>query len=190
MSTDPDTILIETEDHMSKAIEYLTSELKGIRAGRASPAMVEYVKVECYGSEADLKSVAAVSVPEPTQLLVKPFDPSLLGAIRNGIEQANLGVNPQIEDKQIRISIPSLTSDRRKQLVAQAKKTGEEQKIVLRNARRDANKHADALAKQDGTHYSEDDISTLKDEIQEMLKKYESKIDDLVNKKTAEITEL
>lgn len=190
MSTDPDTILIETEDHMSKAIEYLTSELKGIRAGRASPAMVEYVKVECYGSEADLKSVAAVSVPEPTQLLVKPFDPSLLGAIKNGIEHANLGVNPQVEDKQIRISIPSLTSDRRKQLVAQTKKTGEEQKIVLRNARRDANKHADALAKQDGTHYSEDDISTLKDEIQELLKKYESQIDDLVNKKTTEITEL
>ncbi len=190
MSTDPDTILLEAEEQMGKAIEYLGSELKGIRAGRASPAMVEYVKVECYGSETDLKSIAAVSVPEPTQLLVKPFDPSLVGAIKNGIEQANLGVNPQVEDKQIRISIPSLTTDRRKQLAAQAKKTGEEQKIVLRNARRDANKVADTLAKQDGTHYSEDEISTLKDEIQNLLKKYETNIDNMINKKVTEISDI
>lgn len=190
MSTDPDTILLEAEEQMKKAIEYLTSELKGIRAGRASPAMVEYVKVECYGSETDLKSVAAVSVPEPTQLLIKPFDPSLVGAIRNGIEQANLGVNPQVEDKQIRISLPALTSDRRKELVAQAKKVGEEQKVVLRNARRDANKAADSLAKQDGVTYSEDEISTLHDEIQELLKGYESTIADLISKKSTEITEI
>lgn len=190
MSTDPDTILLEAEEQMAKAIEYLGSELKGIRAGRASPAMVEYVKVECYGSEADLKSLAAVSVPEPTQLLIKPFDPSLVGAIKNGIEQANLGVNPQVEDKQIRISLPMLTTDRRKQLVTQAKKVGEEQKIVIRNARRDANKHADGLAKQDGAHYSEDEISTLKDEIQDLLKKYEGQIDTLISKKSAEIMEV
>ena len=190
MSTDPNTILLEAEEQMTKAIEYLTSELKGIRAGRASPAMVEYVKVECYGSETDLKSVAAVSVPEPTQLLIKPFDPSLVGAIKNGIEQANLGINPQVEDKQIRISLPSLTSDRRKELVSQAKKVGEEQKVVLRNARRDANKAADSLAKQDGVHYSEDEISTLHDEIQELLKTYESKIEDLITKKSKEITEV
>ncbi len=190
MSTDPDTILLEAEEQMKKAIEYLTSELKGIRAGRASPAMVEYVKVECYGSETDLKSVAAVSVPEPTQLLIKPFDPSLVGAIKNGIEQANLGVNPQVEDKQIRISLPTLTSDRRKELVSQAKKVGEEQKVVLRNARRDANKAADSLAKQDGVHFSEDEISTLHDEIQELLKKYEGMIAERVDKKAKEITEI
>ncbi len=190
MSTDPDTILLEAEEQMKKAIEYLTSELKGIRAGRASPAMVEYVKIEAYGSETDLKSVAAVSVPEPTQLLIKPFDPSLVGAIKNGIEQANLGVNPQVEDKQIRISLPALTSDRRKELVGQAKKVGEEQKVVLRNARRDANKAADSLAKQDGTHYSEDEIKTLHDEIQELLKNYESKIEELITKKSKEISEV
>ena len=190
MSTDPDTILLEAEEHMKKAIDYLGSELKGIRAGRASPAMVEYVKVECYGSETDLKGIAAVSVPEPTQLLIKPFDPSLVGAIKNGIEAANLGVNPQVEDKQIRISLPALTTDRRKELVAQAKKVGEEQKVVLRNARRDANKHADSLAKQDGVHYSEDEIKTLHDEIQDLLKKYEGSIEDLVSKKAAEITEI
>lgn len=190
MSTDPDTILFEAEEAMTKAVEYLTGELSGIRAGRASPAMVEFVKVECYGSDTDLKSIAAVSVPEPTQLLIKPYDASLVNAIKNAIETANLGVNPMIEDKQIRISLPMLTTERRKQLVSQAKKVGEEQKIVFRNARRDANKHADSLAKQDGTHYSEDEISTLKDEIQELLKKYESTIDNLISKKAKEISEV
>lgn len=190
MSTDPETILLEAESQMKKAIEYLGSELKGIRAGRASPAMLEYVKVECYGSESDIKGIAAVSVPEPTQLLVKPFDPSLCGAIKNGIEAANLGVNPQVEDKQIRIYLPALTSDRRKELVSHAKKVGEEQKVVLRNARRDANKFADSLAKQDGTHYSEDEIKTLHNEIQDLLKKYEGQIDEMVTKKSSEITEI
>lgn len=190
MSTDPDTILLEAEESMKKAEDYLGAELRGIRAGRASPAMVEFIKVECYGSSTDLKSVAAVSVPEPTQLLIKPFDASIVGSIRQAIEDANLGVNPQVEDKQVRINIPSLTSDRRKELVSQAKKVGEEQKVVMRNARRDANKHADTLAKQEGTHYSEDEIKTLKDEIQELLKKYENKIEDMISKKAAEITEV
>ncbi|MBL4699260.1 MAG: ribosome recycling factor [Phycisphaerales bacterium] len=188
MSTDPDTILLEAEESMTKAVEYLTSELSGIRAGRASTAMVEYIKVECYGSETDLKGIAAISIPEPAQILIKPFDPSLANAIRQAIELANLGVNPQVEDKQVRLTLPMLTTDRRKQLVAQAKKVGEEQKIVFRNARRDANKHADSLAKQDGTHYSEDEIKTLHTEIQDLLKKYEGKVDDLLTKKTTEIT--
>ncbi len=188
MSTDPDTILLEAEEAMTKSIEYLTGELSGIRAGRASTAMVEYIKVECYGSETDLKSIAAISIPEPSQILIKPFDPSLANAIRQAIELANLGVNPQVEDKQVRLSLPMLTTDRRKQLVAQAKKVGEEQKIVFRNARRDANKHADSLAKQDGTHYSEDEIKTLHTEIQDLLKKYEGKVDDMLTKKTTEIT--
>lgn len=187
MSTDPDSILIEAEDGMKKGIDYLSHELTGIRAGRASPAMVEYVKVDYYGSPTDLKSLAAISSPEPTQLVIKPFDASALNAIKQGIEEANLGVNPQIEDKHIRISIPALSGDRRKQLVAQAKKVGEEQKVVLRNARRDANKHADSLAKQDGAAFSEDEIKTLKDEIQELLKKYEGMIDDMLKKKADDI---
>tara|TARA_R110002096_G_scaffold173781_9_gene348990 strand:- start:187314 stop:187886 length:573 start_codon:yes stop_codon:yes gene_type:complete len=190
MSTDPETILMEAEEHMQKAAEYLAAELKGIRAGRASPAMVEFIKVEYYGSQTDLKSLAVVSVPEATQLLIKPFDASSVGAIRTAIEEANLGVNPMVEDKQIRINIPSLTTDRRKQLVAQAKKVGEEQKVVMRNARRDANKHADTLDKQAGTHYSEDQIAQLKDEIQELLKKYEGQIDANMTKKSAEIMEV
>ncbi len=190
MTTDPDSILLQAEEQMSKALDYLSHELRGIRAGRASPAIVEYVKVEVYGAESDIKSVAAVSVPEPTQLLIKPFDPGTIGAIRHGIEQAGLGLNPQVEDKQIRINIPALSSERRRELVSQAKKIGEEQKVAMRNARRDANKLADALAKAPGTSYSEDEIKTLHDEIQELLKSYEAKVEAAIEAKSKEITEV
>lgn len=189
MTTDPDSILLQAEEAMTKALEYLGHELQGIRAGRASPAIVEYVKVEAYGAETDLKSIAVVSVPEPTQLLIKPFDPGTVAAIRQGIEQAGLGLNPQVEDKQIRINIPTLSTERRKELVSQAKKVGEEQKVAMRNARRDANKQADALGKGEGS-LSEDEIKVLHGEIQELLKQYEGKVETAITAKSKEITEI
>lgn len=187
MTTDPDTILLDAEDAMQKAVSYLSGELRGLRAGKASPAMVEFVKVDYYGSPTELKSLAVVSTPEPTQLLIKPFDATSLGTIKHAIEEADLGLNPQVEDKQIRISVPALSTERRNQLAAQAKKIGEEQKVAIRNVRRDANKHADGLTKAADAHYSEDEIKTLHDEIQDLLKKYESKIDEAVKSKTEEI---
>lgn len=190
MTTDPDTILLEAEEAMQRAVDYLSSELRGLRAGRATTAMVDYVKVEVYGSQADLKAVAAVSVPEPTQILIKPFDPGTLHAIKQGIEQAQLGVNPMIEDKAIRIMLPMMSTQRRDQLIAQAKKAGEEQKVVMRNARRDANKAADGLTKAATNPVSEDEVKKLHDEIQELLKRYEVKIDEALVKKTAEIREI
>lgn len=190
MSTDPDTILLEAEESMQKAVDYLSSELRGLRAGRASTAMVEFIKIDYYGSSTDLKALAAISVPEPTQILIKPFDPSALGAIKQGIEAANMGVNPMVEDKAIRITLPMMSAQRRDQLATQAKKVGEEQKVVMRNARRDANKAADALGKSTTAPISEDDVKQLHDEIQELLKQYEAKIDDAVAKKTAEIREI
>jgi ribosome recycling factor len=190
MSTDPDTILLETEDHMSKALEYLTNELKGIRTGRASTALVDYIKVDYYGSATDLKQLAAISIPEPTQILIKPFDAGSLQDIKKALENSGLGFNPQVEAKQIRLNVPPLSKERRQQLASQVKKMGEEQKVVLRNARRDGNKHADALAKQDGTHYSEDEIKTLHTEIQDLVKQYEKKIDDAISAKTAEVLEI
>lgn len=185
--SDPDTILLEAEDVMSKALDYLTKELRGLRTGRATPSIVEYVKVDYYGAMTDLKALAAISVPEPTQLLIKPFDPAAAGEIKKAIEGAGLGLNPVLEDKQIRLNLPALSRDRRHQLVGQAKKVGEDQKVAMRNVRRDANKHAEALAKQDGTHHSEDDIKQLKEEIQELLKKYEGNVDKAVQAKTDEI---
>lgn len=190
MSTDPDTILLETEESMAKSLEYLKKELKGIRTGRASPALVEFVKVDYYGTQTDLKSLASISVAEATQLIIKPFDAGAISDIKKAIESSGLGLNPMPEGKQLRINIPPLSGDRRKQLVAHCKKLGEETKVALRNARRDGNKHADALAKLPGKHFPEDEIETLKNEIQELLKKYEALTDEAVAKKSKEVEEI
>lgn len=186
--SDPDTILLETEAHMEKALEYLKHELRGIRTGRASPAMIDTVKVDYYGSQTDLKSLAGISVPEPTQLLVKPFDAGAIGEIKKAIEAAGLGLNPISEGKQLRINVPALSGERRQQLTAKAKKMGEEQKVAIRNARRDGNKHADALKA--GGKFPEDELDTLKNEIQELLKKYEGEVDKAIESKTKEITQV
>ncbi len=190
MSTDPDTILLETEDHLTKSLDHLRKELKGIRTGRASPAMIEFIKVDYYGSQSDLKSLAAISVPEPTKLHVKPFDSHSVGDIKKAIEASGLGLNPMVSGKELFIGVPALSGDRRKQLASHCKKLAEETKVAMRNARRDANKHADTLAKQPGTHFPEDEIERLKTEIQEMLKKYETQADEAVAKKTKEIEEV
>lgn len=188
--TDPDMILLEAEDSMSKALDYLKKELRGLRTGRATPALVEYLKVDYYGSPTDLKALAGISVPEPTQLLIKPFDAGAISEIKKAIESSGLGLNPIVEAKQIRLNIPALSRDRRQQLASQAKKLGEEQKVALRNVRRDANKHADSLANQPGSHFSEDEVKQLKDEIQKLVKKYETDVDAVVEAKTAEIMEV
>lgn len=185
--TDPDTILLEAEETLTKTLDYLKNELRGIRTGRASPALVEFLKVDYYGSQTELKAIAAISVPEPSQLLIKPFDQGANAAIKHAIEQAGLGLNPMMEGKQIRLNIPALSADRRKQLEARARKMGEEQKIAMRNVRRDANKHADGLTKQPGAHYPEDEIEQLKTEIQNLLKKYEDEVDKNVEAKCKEI---
>ncbi|MEM8756223.1 MAG: ribosome recycling factor [Planctomycetota bacterium] len=187
--SDPDTILLEAEEQMSKAVDYLDQEFKGLRGGRASTALVEFIKVEYYGAPTDLKSIASVSLPEPTQILIKPFDGGAVSEIRKAIEESDLGLAPNVDGKQIRLNIPPLSTDRRKQLAAKARKLGEDAKVVLRNARRDANKHADALGKGDG-HISEDEVKTLKDEIQELLKKYEGQIDSRMDDKSKEIMEV
>jgi ribosome recycling factor len=186
----PDSILKDAKASMVKSLDYLKSELKGIRTGRATTALVDYIKVEYYGSSQDLKNLAAISVPEPTQILIKPFDAQSVGEIRKAIENSNLGLNPMVDGKQIRVNVPALSGDRRKQLVAQVKKLGEEQKIAVRNARRDANKHAEALEKAKDAHFSEDQIKDLKDKIQNLLKQHETDIDKAVETKSKEILEV
>lgn len=186
----PDSILLESEETMTKAVDYLTRELRGLRTGRASTALVEYVKVDYYGSQSDLKALAAISIPEATQILIQPFDPSSVGEIKKAIESAELGLTPQVDGKVIRVNIPSLSKERRQQFAAQAKKMGEEAKVSCRNVRRDANKHADGLLKDKNAHYPEDEIKILKDEIQDLLKKYEGQIVSLVDSKSAEIMEV
>ena len=185
-----DEILLSAEEAMDKAVDYLKSETKGVRTGRATPALVEYVKVECYGAETDLRSVALISAPEPTQLVVKPFDPGTLQDIIKGIEKAGLGLNPQPDGKQVRINIPPLSGDRRKELIASVRQMGEQAKVTVRNARRDANKHIDQASKDKDAHLSEDDLAGAKDEVNDLIKKYESNIADVVAHKVKEIEEV
>ncbi|MBY0263129.1 MAG: ribosome recycling factor, partial [Phycisphaerales bacterium] len=182
-----DAILKQTQEAMVKPLEYLRKEMRGMRTGRASPAIVEFIKVDYYGQMQDLKNLAVISVPEATQLLIKPFDAGSLQEIKRAIESAGLGLNPMPEGKQLRVNLPSLTGDRRKQLVGHCKKMGEETKVALRNARRDGNKHADALKNDPKAHVPEDEIEQLKTEIQDLLKKYEKETDDLIASKSKEI---
>jgi len=184
---DPDTILLDAEERMDKALDHLKGELRGVRTGRASTALVEYIKVDYYGSPTDLKSLASISVPEPTQLLIKPYDAGALNEIRRALESSDLGLNPQAEGKQIRIMIPPLSTERRQQLVGHCKKVAEETKVAMRNVRRDANKHADALKKSADAHYPEDELETLKGEIQDLLKKHESEVERISEEKAKEI---
>ena len=187
---DLNTIEKDASASMHKAIDYLKSELKGVRTGRATPALIEFVKVEAYGTESDLRSLAMVQAPEPTQLLVKPFDPSTVQDIIKGIEKAGLGLNPQADGKQVRVSIPALSGDRRKDLIVSCKAMGEQAKVTIRNARRDANKHIDQTEKDKELGLSEDDIKGAKDDIQGLLKKNEAEVDTLVNGKAKQIEEV
>lgn len=187
---DINSIEKEASAQMHKAVEYLKSELKGVRTGRASPSLIEFVKIEAYGTESELRSLAMVQAPEPSQLLVKPFDPGTVQDIIKGIEKAGLGLNPQADGKQVRISIPALSGDRRKELIGSCKSMGEQAKVAIRNSRRDANKHIDQLKNDKSLGLSEDDIKAAKDDIQGLLKKNESEVDDLVSAKAKQIEEV
>jgi ribosome recycling factor len=182
-----DDILMQAEEAMEKAMDHLKHELRGLRTGRASTALVEFVKVDYYGTPTELRQLASLTTPEATQILIKPFDASSVQAIIKGIQEAGLGLNPMGDGKAVRINIPSLSGDRRKQLVGNCKQFAEQAKVVIRNARRDANKHVDALAKDKTQHLSEDQIEQGKEEVQELLKKYEKLVDDTVALKQKEI---
>lgn len=183
-----DDILFTCEEHMEKATDHLKNELRGIRTGRASPALVEHIKVDYYGTPTDLRSIAAISVPEATQLLIKPFSPGDIKAVERAINDSNIGLTPHSDGKQIRLMLPPLSQERRLQLAGQCKKLSEESKISLRNTRRDANKTIDTEQK-DGL-LTEDEANDAKEKVQELTKQYEAKCDELVEKKKQEILTL
>ena len=172
---------------MDKAIEFLKQELRGIRTGRAHPGLVEHLKIEVasYGSAMELRELATISVPEPSTLLVKPFDPGTLKDIEKGLQSSSLGITPQSDGKAIRLPVQSLSGERRQQLVQQVKKLAEAQKIAIRNTRRDANKAIEGIEK--AKTISEDDAKTVKDRIQKLTTKHEADIDALIASKTKEI---
>src|SRR3954463_4007384 len=180
-----DDVLMDCEMHMEKAIEHLQHELRGLRTGRASPALVEDLRVEYYGSPTALKSIAAISVPEATQLLIRPFSPQDIKAIEKAINDSKIGLTPHSDGRQIRLTLPALSQERRLQLVGQCKQHAEAAKIAIRNARRDANKILETEGK--GGVVTEDDASSGKEQINELTKTYETKADDLIEKKKNDI---
>lgn len=180
-----DDILLECEEHMERTTEHVKNELKGIRTGRASTALVEHIKVDYYGSPTDIKSIAALNVPEPTQILIKPFSPQDIRAIEKAINDSGIGLTPHSDGRQLRLQLPPLSQERRLQLVGQCKKYAEEAKIAIRNARRDANKVAETEEK-DGT-LTEDQAKECKEQIQELTKTYEAKVDEIIDHKQKEI---
>ncbi len=187
---DLDENQLTCEEAMDKAVDYLKNELRGVRTGRASTALVEFVKVDYYGAQTELRQLARITVPEPTQILIKPFDASSAKDIGKAIEAAGLGLNPVVEAKQVRLNLPALSGERRTQLISSVKHMGEQAKVTIRNARRDANKHIDQAGKDKTLHLSEDNVDDAKDEVQKLLKTYEAKVDELITAKSKEIQEI
>lgn len=180
-----DDILLECEDHMEKQIEHLRHELRGVRTGRASPALVENIKADYYGSPTELRSIAAISVPEATQILIKPFSPGDLKAIEKAINDSKLNLTPHSDGKQLRLMLPSMSQETRLKMVAQVKTMAEDVKVRIRNARRDANKAVDADEK--GGEMTEDEAKGAREQVQELTKTYEGKVDEIIDHKRNEI---
>ncbi|MCO6438880.1 MAG: ribosome recycling factor [Phycisphaerae bacterium] len=186
----PAAIEKDCSGKMSKAVEYLKQELRGLRTGTAHPGLVEHIRIDVssYGTQNELRELATIAVPDPATLLVKPFDPGTLKDIERGLQTSNLGVTPMNDGKAIRLPIPPLSGERRQQIVQQVKKLGEAQKIAVRNARRDANKAAETLEKD--SKLSEDEAKDLKDRIQKLTKKFEDEIDAVMSAKSKELQQV
>lgn len=172
-----DDILLDTEDRMEKAVSHLKTSLAGIRTGRANPGLVDTLRVEVYGSPTPIKQLASVGAPDPTQIVVRPYDPSTLKDIEKAIIASDLGFNPQNDGRLIRIIIPPLSTEVRRKMVTRIKELTEEGRVSVRNVRRDGNKAADQGEK--SKELSEDDRDSIKSEIQDLTKKYEDQITEL-----------
>ena len=176
-----DDILLETESRMESAIESLEKKFTNIRAGRANPNILDGIKVDYYGIETPIKQLANISIPEARQLAIKPFDKSILGDIEKAIFEANIGLTPNNNGESIFLVIPSLTEDRRKELVKQVKQIAEEGKIALRNIRQDANGDLKKLK------LPEDEEKSGNEEVQELINKYNKIVDEKLKEKEQEL---
>ncbi len=178
----------KVEEKMQKTISVFKDELKAIRAGRANPALLDRVVVEYYGTPTPLKQIANVSAPEPRSLLIQPWDSNAISDIEKAILKSDLGLNPSNDGKVIRLSIPQLTEERRKDIIKLLKKVTENAKIAIRNERREAN---DILKKMEKTsEITEDDLKQSEGEVQKLTDKYVEEIDKLREKKEEEIMEV
>lgn len=181
-------IAAHAEEKMKKSLETLKHELTSIRTGKATPALLDGVRVEAYGSPMPLSQVASISAPQPRLLVVQPWDKTLLQPVLKAIQKSDLGLNPSDDGELVKVPIPALTEDRRHDLVKKVKKLGEDARIAVRNIRREAN---DDLKKQEKDHLvSEDDGHRIGAEIQKLTDKYIAQVDEVLTKKEKEILEM
>lgn len=182
---DQDEILLDAEERMEKAVAILHGQFQGLRTGRATSGLVDSVRVDYYGSPTPLKQLANISVPEPQQIVIRPFDAGVLNNIAKAIQASDLGLSPNSDGRLIRLNIPPLSTDRRRQLVSRVKELTEEARVSIRNIRRDANKHADKSQKD--KVLSEDERDTCKDSVQDLTKKYEGRVNDMAQAKEKDV---
>jgi ribosome recycling factor len=181
-------IELEAEERMEKSLALLADQFKGVRTGRANVGLVDSIRVEYYGSPTPLKQLANLSTPEPQQILIRPFDPSVIGEINKAIQTSNLGLAPHSDGKVVRLNVPPLSGEQRKKLEARVRELAEEARVAIRNIRRDANKQADQ--EQSEKILTEDELERCKESIQSLTKRFEAKANDLAEKKSAEILEV
>lgn len=176
------------EEKMKKAIAHLVEELGAIRAGRANPAILNKVMVDYYGAQTPINQVGSISVPEARQILITPWDKSLVAPIERAINMAELGINPINDGTSIRLNFPELNEERRKEIAKDVKSQGEDAKIAIRNIRRDAME--DAKAENKNGNLSEDELKQAEDKIQKITDKYTSQVDSEIAKKEKEVMEV
>lgn len=184
MDEEVELALEEAKEHMDKALASLKTELQKIRTGRASTALLDGITVEAYGSQSPLNQLANLSVPDPRLIVVAPFDASTLGAIEKAIHASNLGLTPSNDGKIVRIPIPALTEERRKELVKQGKKTAEDHKVGIRDARREA---LNELKKLEADGLSKDDRHRAEQSVQKLTDAAVAKIDEVTTQKESDI---
>jgi len=184
-----DLIHEDAKDRMDKAVSVTTEELAKLRTGKATPALVEHVKVDAYGSVVPMNQVATIGTPDATLIVVNPYDKSLVGPIEKAIINADLGLNPSNDGQIIRVPVPHLSEERRKELVKIAHRYAEEGRISIRNIRRDANEQIKKAQKEE-SGISEDEMHRALDNIQELTNKEIERIDELLKKKEAQILDV
>ncbi|MCC3357441.1 ribosome recycling factor [Bacillus sp. REN16] len=180
--------LNQVKDKMSKAVQALSRELATVRAGRANPAILDKVSLDYYGAPTPLNQLASINVPEARMLVIQPYDKSVLGDMEKAIQKADLGLNPTNDGSIIRISIPPLTEERRRELVKLVKKYAEESKVAVRNVRRDGNDELKKLEK--NGEITEDELRSLSDDVQKITDESINKIDSVAKEKEKEIMEV
>jgi ribosome recycling factor len=182
---DADEILLDAEERMEKAVTVFTEQLSGLRTGRATPGLVDSIRIDYYGSQTPLKQVANITVPEPQQILIRPFDAGTMNEIVKAIQSSDVGLAPMSDGRVIRLNVPPLSRERRQQMVSRIKEFAEDSRVSIRNIRRDANKHADSAEKDKSM--SEDQRDTVKDDVQTLTKKFEGMINAAASEKETQI---